>query len=50
MILCIVIVLIVSFAIDPDLLTKVISAVDEKLFNDFVLAKHLKVLIEEWKK
>jgi len=33
----------------PDLLTKVIKAVDEKLFTDFVLCKHLKVLIEEWK-
>ncbi|KAG4073473.1 hypothetical protein HA402_000697 [Bradysia odoriphaga] len=33
----------------PDLLTKVIKAVDEKLFTDFVLYKHLKVLVEEWK-
>lgn len=38
------------YVLDPDLLTKVIKAVDEKLFNDFVLYKHLKVLVEEWKK
>lgn len=33
----------------PDLMTKVIRAVDEPLFNDTVLEKQLKVLVQEWK-
>lgn len=33
----------------PDLLTKIIKAVDEKYFTDLVLEKQLKVLVQEWK-
>lgn len=35
---------------DPDLLVKILKAIDEKLFNDNVLGKHIRVLVEEWKK
>lgn len=34
----------------PDLLLKIVKAVNERLFNEFVLNKHLKLLVEEWKK
>lgn len=33
----------------PTLHQKIINAVDEKLFTDLVLDKHLRALIEEWK-
>lgn len=36
--------------LEPDLLVKILKAVDEKLLNDLVLTKHVRVLIEEWKK
>lgn len=36
--------------LDPDLLVKILKAVDEKLFNDNVLDKQIRVLVEEWKK
>ncbi|KAL5275518.1 FLCN family protein [Megaselia abdita] len=34
----------------PELLSKIMKAVEEPLFNHLVLNKHTKVLIEEWKK
>lgn len=34
----------------PDLLTKILKAVDEPLFTNIVLYKQIKVLVEEWKK
>lgn len=34
----------------PNMLIKINKAVDEPLLTDFVLDKHLKVLIGEWKK
>jgi folliculin len=34
----------------PILLAKILKAVDEESFTDDVLDKHLKVLVEEWKK
>ncbi|EAA04758.3 AGAP007579-PA [Anopheles gambiae str. PEST] len=33
----------------PSLLQKIIKAIDEELFNDHALDKHLRVLVEEWK-
>ncbi|XP_065093014.1 folliculin [Ochlerotatus camptorhynchus] len=33
----------------PTLLQKILKAVDEELFTDLVLDKHLRALIEEWK-
>lgn len=36
--------------IGPELLSKIIKAVEEPLFNHLVLNKQTKVLIEEWKK
>ncbi|XP_055322190.1 folliculin isoform X2 [Sitodiplosis mosellana] len=33
----------------PDLLTKVLKSVDEKLIPDLVLTKQIRVLVEEWK-
>lgn len=34
----------------PTLLTRIIKAVDEKAFTEFILNKQLKLLVEEWKK
>lgn len=34
----------------PDLLQKIVKAFDEGLFNNEVLEKQLKVLLQEWKK
>lgn len=34
----------------PDLLTKIMRAIDEKLLTDAVLTKHIRVMIEDWKK
>ncbi|XP_053665489.1 folliculin [Anopheles marshallii] len=33
----------------PSLLQKIVKAIDEELFNDQALDKHLRVLVEEWK-
>ncbi|XP_049287637.1 folliculin [Anopheles funestus] len=33
----------------PSLLQKIMKAVDEELFNDHALDKHLRVIVEEWK-
>ncbi|XP_052896199.1 uncharacterized protein LOC128303316 isoform X3 [Anopheles moucheti] len=33
----------------PSLLQKIVKAIDEELFNDHALDKHLRVLVEEWK-
>lgn len=38
------------FFAGPALLTKIIKAVDEKSFSEFILNKQLKLLVEEWKK
>lgn len=34
----------------PDLLVKLLKAVDETRFTELVLNRHTKVLVEEWKK
>lgn len=34
----------------PDLMLKINKSINERLFNDVVLAKHLTLLVEEWKK
>lgn len=39
-----------TYISDPELLTKLLKAIDEKLLNDFVLNKQIRVLVEEWKK
>ena len=33
----------------PALLTKILNAVDEKMFTNLILDKFIKALIEEWK-
>lgn len=34
----------------PDLVVKIVKAVNERLFNEYVLNKHLRLLVEETKK
>lgn len=47
--LCVIDVCVICVAV-PDLFLKVMKAINERLFDDYVLNKHVDLLVEEWNK